>query len=239
MRSPYGLEIVDSCSRCQVRTPNFFCSFRTVALECFDRIKFASAFPGGAVIFVEEQAPRGIFVLCQGRVKQSICSKEGKTLILNIAEPGEAIGLSATICGKPYGLTAETMEPSEIAFVKRDDFLRFLHQHGDACLRAARQLSRNYNAVCREVRSLGLSHSAAEKLARWLLELPLTTGTPTNEPNQVPLPLTHEEIGQAIGSSRETVTRLFAYLSKHNIVQREGATLVIQNRAALEHLVAA
>jgi CRP/FNR family transcriptional regulator len=239
MRSPYGLDIVDCCSSCKVRTPSFFCSFGTVAIQHFGQIKFASGFPSGAVLFVEEQAPRGIFVLCQGRVKQSICSREGKTLILKIAEPGEALGLSATISGKPYGLTAETMEPSQIAFVKRDDFLRFLHQHGDACLRAAGQLSRNYNAVCREIRSLGLSHSAAEKLARWLLELVLGSGTPTNEPAQATLPLTHEEIGQAIGASRETVTRLFADLRKRNIVQREGTMLVIQNRAALEHLVLA
>ena len=46
-----------------------------------------SAYPPGAVLLVEDQAARGIFVLCQGRVKLSLCSRDGKTLILRIAEP--------------------------------------------------------------------------------------------------------------------------------------------------------
>jgi CRP/FNR family transcriptional regulator, cyclic AMP receptor protein len=239
MRSPYGLDIVDCCSSCSLRTISFFCNFSTAALHHFDQIKFASAFPSRAVLFVEGQAPRGIFVLCQGQVKQSICSREGKILIMKIAEPGEVLGLSATLSGKPYEQTAETTEPSQVSFVKRDDFLRFLHQQGDACLRAAGQLSKNYHAVCHEARLLGLTHSVREKLAKWLLELVPAGGTPTNQPTKVRLPLTHEEIAQTIGTSRETVTRLFADLRRRNIVEMNGVTLVVRNRAALERVVAA
>ena len=61
-------------------------------------------------------------MLCKGRVKLSICSTDGKTLILKIAEPGEVLGLSASVSGKPYELTAETVDPCQINFVKREDF---------------------------------------------------------------------------------------------------------------------
>ena len=61
------------------------------------------------MLFVEGQAPRGIFVLCKGRVKLSICASDGKTLILKIAEAGEVLGLSAAVSGAPYELTAETV----------------------------------------------------------------------------------------------------------------------------------
>ena len=130
-----------------------------------------SAYPPGAVLFVEDQAARGIFVLCQGRVKLSLCSRDGKTLILRIAEPSEVLGLSATVSGKPYELRAETIDPCQINFVKREDFLRFLHEHSDVCFRVAEQLSDKYNAACHEIRSLGLAHSAAEKGHAYLSEL--------------------------------------------------------------------
>ncbi len=154
--SPYGLDIIESCLSCKMKTDRLFCDLPASALQSFEAIKYATAYPKGAVLFVEGQAPRGIFVLCKGRVKLSICSTDGKTLILKIAESGEVLGLSATISGKPYELTAETVDPCQINFVKREDFLRFLREHSEACLRVAEQLSEKYNTACREIRSLGL-----------------------------------------------------------------------------------
>ena len=120
--------------------------------------------------------------------------------------------------------------------MKREDFLRFLKEHSDACFRVAEQLSDKYNTACREIRSLGLSHSAAEKLAKLLLEWSSKSGESNKQEPRVRLSLTHEEIAQMIGTSRETVTRLFAELKKRQIVMARGATLVIRNKAALRAL---
>ena len=103
--SPYGLDSIESCFTCKLRADRLFCDLHTSALQSFESIKYATAYPKGAVLFVEGQSPRGIFVLCKGRVKLSICSTDGKTLILKIAEPGEVLGLSATVSGKTYELT--------------------------------------------------------------------------------------------------------------------------------------
>jgi CRP/FNR family transcriptional regulator len=178
-------------------------------------------------------------VLCKGRVKLSICSTDGKTLILKIAEPGEVLGLSASVSGKPYELTAETVDPCQVNFVKREDFHRFLRENPDACLRVAEQLSEKYNSACREIRSLGLSHSAAEKLAKLLLEWSAKNGEAAKAEPRLNLALTHEEIAQMIGTSRETVTRLFADLKKRQIVQAKGSTLLIRNKAALKAMAIA
>lgn len=236
MLSPYGLDIIEDCLSCKMRAEHIFCDLPPAALHSFEAIKYATAYPKGAVLFVEGQAPRGIFVLCKGRVKLSICSTDGKTLILKIAEPGEVLGLSATVSGKTYELTAETIDPCQVNFVKREDFLRFLKEHADACFRVAEQLSDKYNTACREIRSLGLSHSAAEKLAKLLLEWSSRSGESNKQEPRVRLSLTHEEIAQMIGTSRETVTRLFAELKKRQIVNARGATLVIRNKAALRAL---
>jgi CRP/FNR family cyclic AMP-dependent transcriptional regulator len=234
--SPYGLDIIESCVSCKSRTERLFCNLSASTLQSFEAIRFATSYPAGSLLFVEGQAPRGISVLCKGRVKLFTCSRDGKSFILKIAEPGEVLGLSATISGRPYALTAESLEPCQVNFVKREDFLCFLREHNDACFRAAQELSDKYNTACREIRSLGLSHSAAEKLGRLLLECSSYKGQAEKRQPRLKLGLTHDEIAEMIGTSRETVTRLFAELKKRQIVQVSGATLLICNRAALEGL---
>ena len=73
MLTPYGLDIVESCLTCKMRAEHIFCDLQPAALQSFENIKYATAYPKGAVLFVEGQSPRGIFVLCKGRVKLSIC----------------------------------------------------------------------------------------------------------------------------------------------------------------------
>ena len=132
MLSPYGLRITESCLTCKLRAEHIFCDLPSSALQAFENVKYPTTYPDGAILFVEGQPPRGIFVLCKGRVKLSLSDSDGKTLIMKIAEPGEVLGLSATISGKPYELSAQTIDPCQINYVKRVDFLRFLKDHGDA-----------------------------------------------------------------------------------------------------------
>lgn len=244
VRSPYGLDIIESCLTCKMREDYLFCNLSAPSMKGLEAIKSTAAYPKGALLFVEGQNPRGVFVLCHGRAKLSTSSADGKTIILKIAEPGEILGLSATVSGKAYEVTAELMEPSQANFITRQDFLNFLRDHGDAALRVAEQLSKNYHTAYEEIRSLGLSHSAAEKLAKLLLEWANDgkgkngKGKDAKDKGEVRLTvtLTHEEIAQLIGTSRETVTRALADLKKKQLVQVKGSTVVIRNKAALEKL---
>ncbi len=219
-----------------MRPAHIFSALPASDLQAFQSIEYGTAYSKGAVLFVEGQAPRGIFVLCEGRVKLSICASDGKTLILKIAQPGEVLGLSATISGKAYELTAETVEACRLNFIQREDFLRFLKEHADACFKVAQQLSEKYNAACHDVRGLGPTHSAGEKLAKLLLEWSCREGEALKPEPRLTLVLTHEEIAQTIGTSRETVTRLFADLKKREILVAKGSTVTIRNKAALRAL---
>ena len=154
-----------------------------------------------------------------------------------MSEAGEVLGLPATVTGKPYELTAEVIEPTQANFIRHDDFLRFLRQHGEAALRVAQQLGETYHSAVAEMRSIGLSHSAGEKLARFLLELPAGHDNRKGG-TKVTLTLTHEEIAQIIGASRETVTRLFSDFKKKDFVEVKGSTVTIKNKSALEKLLA-
>lgn len=236
MRGPYGLEIIDSCLSCPQREESLFCNLPHAAVQRLSKIASTSFYPKGATLFVEGQPGRGIFILCTGRVKLSISSLDGKTLIVRLSEPGEVLGLPATVTETPYELTAEVVEPTQANFVSRQDFLGFLREYGEVAVRVAQQLGQTYHRAVGEMRTIGLSHSAEEKMARFLLTL---TAEHKSEkgPVKTKLTLTHEDIAQMIGTSRETVTRVFADFRKKNILSIEGSTLTLKDRSSLERLV--
>jgi CRP/FNR family transcriptional regulator, cyclic AMP receptor protein len=236
MNSPYGLPA--DCLSCHHRSDNFFCALSEESLDAFNQVKNGAAYPEGAVIFVEGQTPRGIFLLCQGQAKLSTTSRDGRTLILRIARAGEILGLDAVVTGKPYEVTLETMQPCRLTFVSRKDFLRFLREHGDAALRAAQQISRDCRDAYDVVRSIGLSHTVAGRVAKFLLAS-AADGHVTNGVVCAKLALTHEELAQLMGTSRETITRTLTEFRKKEIVELKGSTLIIHNKPALEQLVAA
>jgi CRP/FNR family transcriptional regulator len=156
---------------------------------------------------------------------------------MRIAEQGEILGLSATLSGSLYEGSAEMLESGHVKFIRRDHFLSFLNNHAEASLLVARHLSQVYMAVHEQMRALFLSDSAAEKLARLLLSWTEKTGGQRERDIHLKLSLTHGEIAQIIGVSRETVTRLLGELRGKGIIRLKGANLLIKNKAALEEMV--
>jgi CRP/FNR family transcriptional regulator len=214
------------------------CDFPPAVAEALEQEALTTSYPTGAVLFAEGQSPRGVFIVRRGRVKLSVCGSDGRTLILRIADVGCPLGVAAVVSGRQYEATAETQEPAEISFLRQSDLLRLMRQHGEFALWVTQNISADYASTCREIRDLILSDSASEKLARLLVTW-LDQNTKSKNPTQMKLALTHEEIGQMIGSSRETVSRLFAGFKKQRIIQQTGSTLVIPSRVALESLITA
>ena len=237
MPSPYNLEVEYNCSECRVRAERLFCNMSTSTVTALDTVKFTGLYPKGSLLFVEGEDPRGVFILCSGRAKLTTSSTEGKTLIVKIAEPGEVLGASATILGKPYEVSAETIEPSQINFVRREDFVGFLNAYPEACMHTAQQLSEKYHSAQREIRSLGLSQTTSEKLARLLLNWCDRTGEETTRGVRLKVLLTHEEIAQMIGTTRETVTRLLSDFKRKKIIEVKGSSFFVTNKPQLEHMV--
>jgi CRP/FNR family transcriptional regulator, cyclic AMP receptor protein len=202
----------------------------------FEAIQVATTYPPGVVLFVEGETPRGVFVLSSGRAKLSIGSASGKVMILRIAKPGEILGLHAVVSGAVFQATAETVEPCKVGFVRGEEFLRFLRGHPQASLEAARQLSSSYQEACEQLRAIGLCDSARQRVARFVLEWS-ENGEQLKGSVRATLTLTHEEIGQLIGTSRETITRALGDFRARRWISTKGSTLVVQNRNALQDLV--
>ncbi|HEY2821445.1 MAG TPA: Crp/Fnr family transcriptional regulator [Candidatus Acidoferrum sp.] len=237
MNTPYGLEVIEDCIACPLLKDRVFCNLPKDALAGLDAISASATYPKGAVLFVEGQEPRGVFILCTGRVKLFGAAASGKSVIFRIADAGEIIGLPSTLSEKPYEVTAEVLEPTQANFIRRDAFLGFLRQHGDAALKVAEMLSQIYYATCQEIRYLGLAGSAVEKFARFLLDLKPPKGIADAAPDRRTLTLTHEEIAAMIGTSRETVSRLVTAFKRKHLIELHGSSLLLTNKKALEELV--
>jgi CRP/FNR family cyclic AMP-dependent transcriptional regulator len=212
---------------------DFLRNLSAEALRDLESMKRPNSFPCNAALFSEKQMPPGVFVVQSGEVKLSMNSADGKRLVLHIARAGEILALDSVLTGAASEITAETLRPAEIALIPRADFMKFLTRHPEAYQLVTLELSRHLLMVCEQLRTVGLSSSAPEKLARLLLHWS-EKGKTTDAGTRFHFPLTHEEIGEFIGASRETVTRTLSAFKNQHLVACNGATLTIPCRLALE-----
>lgn len=237
MATPYNLAVNHDCTKCTDRTQRPFCNLETKAVASLDAMKFTTVHAKGALLFVEGEDPRSVYVLCSGRVKLTMSSSDGRTLIVRIAEPGEILGATAAVIGKPYEMSAETIEPCQVNVIKREHFLEFLKQFPEASMRLSHQLSENCAAAHRDIRALGLSQTATEKMARLLLDWCDNGGVTVDKGIRLKVLLTHEEIAQMIGATRETVTRVISDFKSRKLIDVKGSTVMITNPPALQDMV--
>jgi CRP/FNR family transcriptional regulator, cyclic AMP receptor protein len=233
MRTPYGLDIIESCPGCKASRDGFFCRFSQQSLRSLDKVSHHTVMPRGAVLFVEGQKPRGVFILCSGTVRLSTISKEGKMLVLKQAAAGEVLGLSAALSGTNYEVTAETVTPCQLNFVGRQDLMNLLYNENEMGVQSAVWLSREFQSVYRDIHGLVLARSSLAKLARLLLSC-VPPGVPLSKEVPAGTDMTHEEMAQRIGTSRETVTRWLTELKKKKLIRSDGDTLFIRDCAGLE-----
>jgi CRP/FNR family transcriptional regulator len=221
------------CANQALLAGEFFNKLSPETLRGLASLQHASSYPANFVFLSEMDSPEGVYLILSGEVKLSVNSSDGRRLILRIAKKGEIIGLASALSGRPCEMTAETLYPANLAFIPKGEFLKFLSQHPDFFQAVTQELSHNYGTVCEQLRIVALSSSAPEKLARLLLDLG-RSGQMTESGLRFRFTFTHEEIGEFIGTSRETVTRTFGIFKTRRLVNFQGSTLTIPNRAALE-----
>lgn len=236
MKSPHGLDLSDNCQTCSFRATGFFCQLSAGAIRELDMMKYISSYPRGALLFGEQQVPTAMHLLCHGEVKLSVNSSSGRTFVLKVANSGEALGLRAVLSGSLYEVTAETLRPSQVAVIPRDRFLRFLAKYSEAYKAVTQQLMSDYGEACEQLRTVGLATPVTNRLAKLLLEWS-SRGQKTRSGIRITLNMTHAEIADCIGTSRESVTRALTDFRNRHLIDHQGSTVTISNRAALMSLV--
>ncbi len=233
----FNFSILNQNARCELESSDFFSCLSGGSLKALQKIKHTITYPAGTIIFTEGQAANGVYILRQGLVKLLTTNSDGRALILKIAKAGEGLGLHSAVTGKPFEFTAEVLHPSLLTFIERENYLKFITDHTDACLQLGRHLSRDCEIAYDLVRSIGLCQPVSGRLARFLLKWSSKTAGREGLV-RVKLGLTHEEMAELIGASRETVTRTLSEFRKQHLIELNGSTLLLWNRPALESLAA-
>ena len=226
---------VSNCNPQADSLGEFFSKLSTAAYNDLASLAYPSTYAANMILFSEKEEARGVFVVLSGEVKLSINSTDGRRLSLSIARKGDILGLSSALSGSTYEMTAETLYPAKIAPIGRREFLNFVGRHPEVHQTLMEELSRQYSMACVQLRTVGLALTAPEKLARLLLDWS-DNGQAAGSGTKLRFSMTHEEIGEFIGASRETVTRTLSVFKSRRLVMFSGSMLTIPNRGALENL---
>jgi len=185
------------------------------------------SYPQGALLYVEGELPRGLFIVCAGRAKLAATGRDGKSITFREVMPGEVMGLSCVVAHRPYQTSAETLEPSEVSMVGATEFVDFLHRHNEAALRVAQHLSTELHAAWAQTRMLALAPNARAKMAQLLLLWADRHGQATPEGLRFPLNMTQEAVGETIGATRETVSRLLGDFQRRHLIRVTGSAVLL------------
>jgi CRP/FNR family transcriptional regulator, cyclic AMP receptor protein len=197
--------------------------------------------PKGGLLFSEGQMANGVFLMHSGRAKESVISSTGKTAILGVVGPGEILGLSAILTGGLFGSTVETLESTCVHYVRKAFFLHLLKNSSEFSQKVSAQLIRNCERANAGIRRIGVSSSAAGRFARLVLEwaeCPLSNANQGATGTRILVTLTHEEISQCMGSSRETMTRILGKLRRKKWISTAGTVWTVSNEAEIRKLAA-
>jgi CRP/FNR family transcriptional regulator len=225
--APYGIKVIDSCLLCVMKEDGLFCRLSPEALRDLNSIRQNSLYPAGAVLFVEGEPPKGLFILCSGQAKLVASSKDGRTIILRQVKAGEIMGLSSVTASAPYPVTAETVTPSQVSFIPCQEFAQFLHAHVEVFARLAEHLSMELHKAWEQTRMVALNMSTRAKLAQLLVSWANEGGQQIAKGARIQVKITHQRIGESIGASRETVSRLLADFKRHGLIRVKGGAIVI------------
>jgi len=185
---------------------------------------------------MEGERPEHVFVVKSGRIKLSVASQEGKTMILRIARAGTVLGLSATLASGPHEVTAEVIEASRVQAIPVRDFLKHLENDSDAALAATHLILKEYQAVFNDVRRLALPSTVAGRLASLLLEWLKDHFQSGRTERRLTVSFTQEEIAAMAGTSRETVSRVLQQFQREKIISVKGSSLTVLRPELLEQL---
>lgn len=223
------------CSACSVQRS--FCSLSDDLRVVFDSLKTSAVYSRGKVAFHEGDPSHRVFIVCEGSMKLVTSSTEGKVLLLRFAGPGQLLGISEAVLGNAsYQCSAIAAEPSVVASVPRDTFVRFVTSYPEACLRLTYSLSEQYKLAQRETKFLAFGGTSTSRLAHLLLEQASEHGEAVQADIHIPSHVTHSEIAQSIGATRETVTRILGNLNHNGILERTSNEIVIHSAYELARL---
>lgn len=112
------------------------------------------SYPSGIKLFERGTTAQGVYLVEHGTVNLVWDGESKAGPIFEVAEAGAVLGLSESMTGDPYRMTAEVSAPSRIAYVERSAFLDLMREHPEFCMQVVRLLSENLHGLYYRVQSI-------------------------------------------------------------------------------------
>jgi CRP-like cAMP-binding protein len=180
--------------------------------------------PGGSLFFVNG-----------GRIKISKVTRDGKALTLDYCGPSELFGETCLVDGTAREEMAEAMENSMITELERADFEKLLQVHSSLGFQMTRLLARRRRDIENKLETL-VFRDVTSKLAELLLRLSIEYGVDDARGTLVALKITHQELANLIGSTRETVSLTLSQFKRKKFICTEGRKVIISDAESLRAL---
>lgn len=227
---------MSKCLNCRHNGKFAFCSLGDESKSLMEANSVTIEYPRGTVLFREGDRPSAVFVMCTGKVKVSASSREGRTMILRIADAGDVLGISSALTGNDHEVTVEALEPVKARVLPLKFLHNLLREHGDASLGAAKALAVDYRAAFDEARLVSLPGSPAGRVARLILDW--ADDARKSSSAFITMSLTHEEVASMTATTRETVTRTLSKMRKDKVISTRGVALTVLQPRVLESMSA-
>lgn len=186
-------------------------------------------------IFLPGDAASTIYLLKSGRVKLSRVNEEGKELTLAILEPGEVFGELEILEGMPRDTVAEALDDVSICVMQRADFEALLKKDPNTNIRLTKLIGLRLKKIESRIEDLVFKDVPA-RLAHLLIELSKEFGLQENGRTRLNVKISHQELANLIGSTRETVTATLGDFKRRGLIAFDGRRLVILREKELERL---
>jgi CRP-like cAMP-binding protein len=203
----------------------FRCLDRSICEE-IDRHAVYNNYKKNQAIFLQGNIPFGLYSVRSGRIKNVIVNNDGKESILGIIGPGNIFGQRSLFTDENYNSSAIAIEDTLVCFHEKEYFFSLIKKYPSIALELLTQIS--YEMGITENNTVNLVHkNARERLALLLLDLQKSYGKPEGDKIRLDIKLTREEMAAMIGTTHETLVRLFTEFKNEQIILQDGKTIFI------------
>jgi CRP/FNR family transcriptional regulator, cyclic AMP receptor protein len=193
-------------------------------------------YQAGREIFAKGSPGDSMMAVLRGTVKISSLSSTGKETVFNTINPGETFGEFAFLDGEERSADAIAKTDCELLVLNRRYFMPVLENHADICLILLKILCQRLRQTTEQVEDV-LTRHLESRIAKVLLHLAESAGSPNISGVSVELHLSQRELGNMAGGSRESVNKHLQTMQRAGLIDLGKGSIVILDRAAIERLV--
>lgn len=189
----------------------------------------------GDLVFRAGAPGHHVYFLKTGKVKIYQLSPLGREVILWFCFPGEIFGLAEVARGGGRVVNAQACDQSEVLAVSQEQFKGFLMNHPQTSLLSMQVLSSRLRILGEMFVNL-VSDEVNTRIAKLILRLSARYGTRVGKEIFLNIPLTHQEIADMVGTSRQTVTSTLSTLKKQGVLSIDDHRIHIESEELLNEM---